>query len=280
MTDRRFMATLACLAALLTAVPSVAQNFYEGLPAPLQRVSFDQRLGELVDLSLIFNDEKGDQVRLGELIGDRPVALVLVYHGCPMLCSMSTNGLVTSLKALEMTPGDEFDVLVVSFDPEDTPELARNAKTKLLTDYARPGSESGWHFLTGEQESIDALTEAVGFHYTRDEETGEFAHAAGLTILTPEGTISRYLYGIEYPARSLRLALIESAEGQIGNLVDQAILFCYRYDPATGTYSATTMNVVRLAGALTVLAIVVLLFRTVRRERRGRPAHGEPSHVA
>lgn len=280
MRGRRLAVVSACLLIVLAAAPSQAQNFYEGLPAPLQRVSFDQRLGESIDLSLTFNDENGDEVRLGELIRDRPVALVLVYHGCPMLCSMSTQGLVTSLKALEMSASNEFDVLVVSFDPEDTPELARNAKAKILTDYARPGSESGWHFLTGEQESIDALTEAVGFHYTRDEETGEFAHAAGLTILTPDGTISRYLYGIEYPARSLRLAFIESAEGQIGNLVDQAILFCYRYDPATGTYSAATMNVVRLAGALTVLAIVVVVFRTVRRERRRAPVHGEPSHVA
>lgn len=268
------------LAAFLAVTPAAAQNFYEGLPAPLQRVAFEQRLGESVDLSLEFRDEAGRDVSLGALVAGRPVILALVYYDCPMLCSMTLNGVVSSLKAIELTAGGEFDVVVVSIDPSEQPELAAAAKARAVDSYGRTGSESGWHFLTGSQASIDSLTEAVGFRYTYDEESGEFAHAAGIVVLTPEGRLSRYLLGIEYPAKFLRLALIESTDETIGTLVDQVLLFCYRYDPATGTYSAATMNLVRIAGALTVLILVAFITLALRRDRHGSKGVGEPEHVA
>lgn len=265
---------------LSAAAPATAQNLYGGLPKPLQRVAFDQRLGESVDLSLRFRDEDGRTVSLGDLIEDRPVVLALVYYDCPMLCTLTLNGVVSSLRAVELDPGTDFDVVVASIDPTEQPESARAAKARALASYHRPGTEDGWHFLTGQQPSIDRLTEAVGFSYSFDDTSGEFAHAAGIVVLTPAGRVSRYLLGIEYSPRDLRLSLIESADQKIGTLVDQALLYCYRYDPETGTYSAATMILVRIAGALTVLILVALILFMLRRERRDPEDLGEPEHVA
>ena len=279
--SRTILGLLAvALASGLGAAPAVAQNFYEGLPAPLQRIAFDQRLGEQVDLTLEFRDESGGTVALGELISRRPVGLAAVYYDCPMLCSMTLNGVVSALKAVDLDVGADFDVVVVSIDPEEGAELARAAKARAIESYKRAGTDAGWHFLTGEQEAIDGLTDAVGFRYSRDETTGEYAHAAGVIILTPDGRVARYLLGIEYPARDLRLALVESSAGRIGTLVDQALLFCYRYDPETGTYSAATMNLIRLAGALTVFILIAFITLMLRRERRPVGGLGESGHVA
>lgn len=278
---RLVVAGAICLlgAAVPGAGAAAAQSVYQGLPAPLRRIAFEQRLGEPVDLRLAFRDESGADVSLGELTGDRPIVLALVYYDCPMLCSLTLDGLVSSLRAIELDAGSDFDVVVASIDPGEQPSLARATRARALESYRRAGTESGWHFLTGDQASIDALTDSVGFRYSRDEQTGEYAHAAGIVVLTPSGRISRYLLGIEFPARDLRLSLIESSDGGIGTLVDQALLFCYRYDPETGTYSAAAMNLVRAGGVLTVLILVIFVLLTLRRDRRAA-RFGEPGHVA
>jgi protein SCO1/2 len=206
---------------------------------------------------------------LGEYFGRKPVVLSLVYHGCPMLCGQSTNGLAGSLKALTFDAGRDFTVLSVSFDARDTPETARPRRSAALARYARPQADDGWHFLTGDEAAIGALTRAVGFRWTRVPETGELAHAAATVVLTPEGRISRYFYGVEPAPRDLRLGLVEASSGRIGTVVDHILLFCYRYDPATGRYSTAILNAVRAGGVLTVLALGTLLAVLWRREARG-----------
>lgn len=275
---RRPIATLVI--ALLVAGTAAAQSVYQGMPAPLQKVAFDQRLGENVDLSLPFVDSTGRTVELGDLVDGRPTVLALVYYDCPMLCSMTLSGLVTSLRAVDLDVGDDLEVLVVSFDPRETSTLAKAAKQQALERYRRSGTDDGWHFLTGSAESIEQLTDAVGFDYVWDEDREEFAHAAGIVVLTPEGQISRYLLGIEFPSRDLRLALVESSQGTVGDLVDQALLYCYHYDPETGTYSAATMSLVRLGGVVTIALIALFVGLMLRRDRRRRDNLGEPEHVA
>ncbi len=256
---------LPLLVALLAmAVPGRAQG---PVPAPLRGVAFDQRLGEAVPGAAAFRDEAGEAVRLADYLGRRPVVLALVYYDCPMLCTLVLKGLASGLKVLDLKPGEDFEVLAVSFAPEETPAMARAAEAAYLPRYGRAGAEAAWHFLTGEAEAIRALTEAVGFRYTFDPETGQYAHAAGLVVLTPEGRVGRYLYGIEYAPRDLRLALVEASEGRIGSLVDQLLLFCFHYDPATGKYSAAVLNLVRLAGAATVLILALAIAAAWRRDR-------------
>jgi len=238
------------------------------LPKPLQGVGIDQRLNERIPLDLVFRDESGSSVRLGSYFGSRPVLLALVYYQCPMLCTQILNGAEMSLKAVSFNPGSDFEVVVVSFDPKDTPQLAAAKKRNYLHRYARPGAEKGWHFLTGDETAIQALTSAVGFRYRYDEETKQFAHASGIFVLTPEGRLSRYFYGVEYSPRDVRLALIEASENKIGNPVDQILLFCYHYDPATGKYGAVTMNIVRLGGVTFVVIGSTFLFIMWRRDWR------------
>jgi protein SCO1/2 len=262
-----------------TAPLAQAQDFYQGLPAPLERVGFDQRLGESIDLALEFENETGQPVRLSEVTAGKPSILALVYYNCPMLCSMAINGLVSSLKAVDLVPGEDFEIVVVSFDPDDTAELAAAGKARAVDLYGREETAAGWNFLTGDAAAIDTLTESVGFRYNRLADTADFAHSAGIVLLTPEGQISRYLYGVEYPPRDIRLGLIESAEEKIGTVVDQLLLFCYRYDPATGSYSALTLGLVRVAGVVTVLLIVGFLLLMAKREKR-RPKLKEAGHVA
>ena len=250
-----------------------------GLPKALTGVGIDQKLNEQLPLDLVFRDENGKEVKLGEYFGKKPVLLSLVYYQCPMLCNQVLNGMVTAFKVMAFKPGEEFEVVTVSFDPRETPELAA-AKKKTYVDYLpeakRSGAASGWHFLTGDEASIKRITDAVGFRYHFDEATNQFAHASGVFVATPQGKLARYFYGIEYAPRDLRFGLIEAAENKIGSPVDQLLLYCFHYDPATGKYGAAIMNLMRLGGVVTVIAIVGLLL-LLRRRGSGRvdlPAGG------
>jgi protein SCO1/2 len=243
------------------------------MPGPLRQVGYDQRLGEPVPLDLPFRDEAGRAVRLGQYFGKRPVILVLAYYRCPMLCDLVIQGVTSTLKPLTFNPGEEFDVVVASFDPKDTPQKAAERKKTTLHDYGRTGHDSGWHFLTGPQPSIDALTRAVGFRYVYDKERDEYAHPAGMVILTPGGKVSRYLFGIDFPPRNVRFGIIESTDEKIGTAVDQLLLYCYHYNPAIGRYSAAALNILRLAAGATVIGLVTLVVVLRRREsQQPRPA--------
>jgi protein SCO1/2 len=241
-----------------------------GLPAALKEVKIEQKLDQQLPLDLVFHDESGQQVRLGQYFGKKPVVLALVYYDCPMLCTQVLNGMVTSFRVLPFQIGNEFDVVTVSFDPRETNALAASKK-KVYVDYLpekmRAGADNGWHFLTGDQANIDKLTEAVGFHYAWDEATKQFAHASAIMVATPHGKLSRYFYGIDYSARDLRLGLIESSADKIGSPVDQLLLYCYHYDPATGKYGAAVMRVMRVAGVITLLGILAMLFFLKPRNR-------------
>jgi protein SCO1 len=259
---------LALGALALLATPVRAQTESGDLPGPLREVGFEQRLGEELPLDTVFRDETGQEVRLGDFFTDRPVVLALVYFECPMLCQMILDGLVSSLDILTFTPGNEYEVVVVSFDPREDHVVAAAKKRNYMTQFGRPGTEAAFHFLTGEPASIDALTQAVGFSYVYDAEKDEFAHASGITVVTGEGRISRYLFGIEYPPKDLRLALVESAQMKIGSAVDQLLLFCYNYDPTTGKYGAATMRLVQAGGVVTVLALLSFIVLARRRDQQ------------
>lgn len=261
---------LATLLAALLAAPVAAQRPADpDMPGPLREVGFRQELGEPLPLDLPFVDERGRAVELGDYFGELPVVLALVYFECPQLCNMVLNGVVSSLKVLEMDPGEDFEVVVVSFDPEEGHELAAAKMGNYLRSYDRPGTEGGWHFLTGDAPAIDALTSAAGFDYVYDEDTDEFAHASGIVVATPSGKVSRYLFGIDYPPKDLRFALVESSEGSVGGAVEQLLLYCYRYDPAVGKYSLAIMNLVRAGAVLTVVGMLVFMIVMRRRENRG-----------
>lgn len=237
-----------------------------GLPAALNNVGIDQKLNEQVPLDLVFRDESGREVRLADYFNHgRPVIISLVYYECPMLCNQVLNGMTGSLRTLSFDIGKEFDVLTVSFDPRETPQLAADKKASYIARYGRPGAEQSWHFLTGDQKSIDALTQAVGFRYAYDAATKQFAHASGIMLATPEGKLARYFYGIEYAPKDLRLSIVEASANKIGSPVDQLLLYCYHYDPASGKYGLVIMNVVRLGGIITVIGILALLVLLRRR---------------
>jgi protein SCO1/2 len=246
------------------------------MPELLQEVGLDQKLNTQVPLNLKFRDEDGRVVTLGDYFGKRPVILTLNYFECPMLCTEVLNGLVSALGVMNFSVGKEFDVVTVSFDPRDTPERARLKKAAYLGRYKRPGSESGWHFLTGSDHEIAALTRAVGFRYAYNAKVGQFAHASGVMVATPEGRLSHYFYGIEYGPRDLRLALVEASNHKIGTAVDQVLLACFHYDPSSGRYSMAVMTAVRAAGLAMVGLIAGAIVLMRRRERRGplpRNAH-------
>jgi len=236
------------------------------MPAPLQRVGYDQRLGNQVPLGLAFRDQTGKPVHLSDYFGRRPVLLVLAYYHCPMLCDMVLSGVGGNLRTLTLKPGEQFDVVVASIDPKETTEQAAKAERQTLEHYAKDTSGAGWHFLTGPQESITALAESVGFRYVYSAESNQYAHAAGIVFLTPEGRVSRYLYGIEFSPRDVRLALIESADHRIGSLADQVLLYCFHYDPKVGRYGAAVLNIVRGGAILTVCGIVLMILLLRRRE--------------
>jgi protein SCO1 len=239
-----------------------AGNVSTGLPTALRDVRIEQKLEQQLPLDLAFRDEDGQTVKLGHYFGQKPVVLALVYYDCPMLCTQVLNGMVTSFRVLPFQIGNEFEVVTISFDPRETPALA-SSKKKIYVDYLpekmRSGANNGWHFLTGDEVSIKQITDAVGFRYHYDEATKQFAHASAIMVTTPQGKLSRYFYGIDYPARDLRLGLIESSQNKIGSPVDQLLLYCYHYDPATGKYGAAVMNVMRIGGVITVLAILAML---------------------
>lgn len=236
-------------------------------PAELEEVAIEQRLGAQLPLDLQFTDSEGKTGPLGRFFTDKPVILSLVYYECPMLCTLILNGLTSALRAMSFSAGQEFDVVTVSFDPDEGPELASAKKESYLGLYRRTGAETGWHFLTGDAAAVRQLSEAVGYSYKYDAATDEFAHAAAIMVLTPDGKIARYHFGVEYSARDLRLGLIEAAEHRIGSPVDQLLLFCFRYDPSTGQYTPIVLNLIRLGGVLTVLAMAVFVY--VSRNRGG-----------
>ena len=240
------------------------------LAGPLAEVGFEQRLGETLPVDGRFLDETGATISLAEIAAGRPILLAFVYYDCPMLCGMVIQGITRSLKTLDLEPGRDFEVVFVSFDPSEGPQQAAEREAQALELYGRPETAEGWHFLSGDDDAIGALTEAAGFRYAWVEETGEWAHAAGLLLLTPEGRVARVLYGVDYPPRDLRLAVVEAAEGGVGSLIDQVLLFCYHYDPVTGRYSFATMTAVRIGGILTLAGLGAFAFVSIRRERRSR----------
>jgi protein SCO1/2 len=255
------------------------------LPKVLQDVGFDQRLDAQVPLDLTFNDEQGNTVPLRKYIHDKPVILVLAYYQCPRLCNVVLNALVQGLLEISFDAGREFDVVVVSFDPRETPDVARSKKQSYLARYGRSGADGGWHFLTGKEESIAPLARSVGFRYRFDPATQQFAHASGLVLLTPSGRVSRYFYDVRYSGRDLRLGLVEASNNKIGTPVDQFLLFCFHYDVTAGKYSARIMVIVRLLGVATIFGIglfVVWLNRTAQRRTGGAsqpPSAARPSEL-
>ena len=241
-------------------------------PGVLARIGIDQKLNQQVPLDLVFTDESGRDVRLGEFFGKRPVILALVYYECPMLCTQVLNGVATALGVLDFSVGREFDVVAVSINPREGPGLAAQKKAAYVGRYKRPGTEHGWHFLTGQQDSITRLADAVGFRYELDKQTGQFAHGAGIEVLTPQGVISKYFYGIEYSSRDLKFGLMEASNERIGSVIDQALLLCYHYDPSTGQYGTIALTLVRAGGVATVGAFLAFLFVSLRRERAAQRA--------
>jgi protein SCO1 len=227
-------------------------------------VGIEQHLDEQVPLNLAFKDETGKSVQLGDYFGKRPVILSLVYYRCPMLCGQLLEGLESALRVVDFDPGKQFDVITVSFDPSDTPAVAAAKKAEIMARYKRPGAAGGWHFLTGPQASIDALTKAVGFEYQYDKRTDQFAHATAIMVLTPGGKLTQYYYGIDFPPKDLRLGLIQASKNKIGTVVDQVLLYCYHYDPDAGRYSALIGRVLQIAGGFTVLVLggfILVMFR-------------------
>ncbi|GBD24913.1 hypothetical protein HRbin30_00227 [bacterium HR30] len=266
-----FLGLLMAGAANAVRLPSSTGEGTQSVPL-LQQVDFEQRLGTQVPLELTFRDETGQPVRLGDYFQGKPVILTLSYYECPMLCTLVLNGLVSALRALRFDLGKEFVAINVSFNPRESAELAAAKKATYLKEYRRPGAEAGWHFLTGDEASIRALTEAVGFRYAWDEKYQQYAHATGLVVLTPGGRIARYFYGVEFSPRDLRFGLIEAADGKIGSPVDKVLLYCFHYDPATGRYSAIALNSIRIGGVITLVALVTFIVVMVRRERHSAAA--------
>jgi protein SCO1 len=272
---RKLATAFAMSAVLCTAAPAHTQGLAPddaGAPAKakpglLSKVGIDQRLNQQVPLDLAFTDESGREVRLGDYFGKRPVILALVYYECPMLCTQVLNGMVSALGTLNFDAGREFDVVAVSINPKEGPELAAQKKKAYVDRYKRPQTAAGWHFLTGKEENIQRLAAAVGFRYAFDETIQQYAHGAGIEVLTPRGVLSKYFYGIEFSPRDLKFGLIQASEDRIGTVIDNALLLCYHYDPTTGQYGATALEAIRIGAAATVIAIVSFLFVSLRRER-------------
>jgi protein SCO1/2 len=230
----------------------------------LLNVGFEPPLNGQIPLDLAFRDEAGRDVRLGDYFGQKkPVLLALVYYGCPMLCNQVEQGVVGSLKMLSFNAGQEYDVVFVSFDPRESPDMAAQKRQSALEHYGRPETVAGWHFLTGSKESIESITKAANFRYSFDAKSGIFAHASGIMLLTPDGHISRYFYGVEYPSRDVRLGLVDASAGKIGNPIDHLLLYCFQYDPSAARYSTTILRIVRLGGIVTIVALGagILIFR-------------------
>jgi protein SCO1/2 len=278
MVTMKRLAPLTLTLALMPAAATYAQsptglaepgNPSAARPGILAKIAIDQKIGQQLPLDLPFVDDRGRQVTLADYFGrasKRPVVLALVYYECPMLCTQVLNGLVSAVGVLNLEVGRDFDVVAVSFNPKEGPGLAAQKKANYVERYGRPQSADGWHFLTGSQDSITRLTDAVGFRYELDKEIGQFAHGAAVEVITPKGTIAKYYYGIEYSPRDLRLGLVEASEERIGSLIDDVLLFCYHYDPASGKYGPAVLRMVRAAGVATIFAIAAFLTVSLRRE--------------
>ena len=248
------------------AVPGNAGAAASAMPAALQDVGFSPPLNGPMPLDLFFRDETGRSVRLREYFGQKPVVLAFVYYRCPMLCDQVAQGVVGVLRMLSFNPGRDYEVVFISFDSRETPEMAAEKKEKALAHFRRPQADSGWHFLTGSRESVEAATKAANFRFSFDAKNNLFAHASGVLLLTPDGRISRYFYGVEYPGRDMRLGLVDASAGKIGTPMDHVLLFCYHYDPTAATYSASILRIIRLAGVLTIVCLVGGILISRRRE--------------
>jgi len=269
----RSLTTLAIALAVSALAPAsvLAQDRIEPVPKPLAHVGVDEKLDAPLPLSLVFKDDTGRDVTLGSYFRPgRPVVLTLNYFRCPMLCTLELNGLVQGMKGLAWTPGDQFSVVTVSFDPRETAQLAAAKKQSYLEDLGRPSAEAGWHFLTGSQASIDALTKAVGFSYEYDKDTDQYAHAAVVMLATPEGRVGRYLYGVAFEPATLKLGLLEASKGKIGSTWERFILYCYHYDAEQGRYALAARSIMRVGGALTVLVLGSVIGGFWLRERKNR----------
>ncbi len=252
-----------------------APDRIEPLPEPVRGVGITQNLGAALPLDATFTDAAGKQVKLGDyFVGERPVILALVYYNCPQMCTLILNGMNDALKELDWMPGEQYEVVVVSFDPTETPDLAELKKRAYVSDLGRAGAADGYHFLVGDQVSVDRLTEAVGFQYKWDDQSEQFVHDSAIYIVTPDGNISRYLFGIYFEGNTVRRSLVEASDGQIGSLSDYIYLTCFRYDPEQGSYAASAMAIVRLGGLLTVVAVAIgiIVAMAVGRRRRARQA--------
>lgn len=257
--------------ALLTpalAAAQVPRPMAVGSGEILKSVRFEQQLGQTLSLGEKFRDDQGREIRLGDCFGPRPVVLTFVYHECPMLCGQVLQGLVQCLKAIDFTPGREYDVVVISISPTETPQLAAQKKRSLLKRFGRPETAAGWHFLTGDEASIRTIADEAGYRYEPDPKTGQYAHPSGLIVVTPDGKLSKYFFGIDFPTRDVRLALVEAAEERIGTVVDQLLLLCFHYDPSTGRYSLTVMRTLQLAGLLTLGVMGSGIYSMLRQERQ------------
>jgi len=263
---------------LVLAAPAAAHSGnepYQKDEAFLKEIGFDQRLGEQVPLELTFRDEVGAPVLLRSYFGNKPVIMLLTYYNCTMLCPLLLDGLVRTMRGIAFDVGKQFNVLTVSINPREGPVIASQRKELYIQRYGRRGAEDGWHFLTGQEASIRRLAQAIGYRYVYDAKKDEYAHAAGILLLTPEGRVSRYLYGVEFSPRDLRLGLVEAAAHTIGSPVDQLLLYCYHYDPLTGKYGLIIMNVIRVAGFATVLMLGSFMLVMFRRDHRAAMPPGE-----
>ena len=267
---RLFLGCVVLVAlALLALAPFTlrAQQPASAQPALLRGVGISQQMNQQVSANLAFRDEAGKPVLLGDYFGKKPIVLSLVYFSCPSMCTEVLNGELRALQNIPLDLGKDYEAVTVSFDPKDSPAEAAVKKRIYAGLYGRPGASAGWHFLTGDQKSIAALTDAVGFRYTYDQPSGQFAHATAIMILTPQGQVARYFYGVQYASRDVRLGLVDASHGKIGSPTDAALLFCYHYDPLTGKYGLIVANVLRIAGGLTILVLGVFLWLMFRRER-------------
>ena len=279
---RRMAGTLLLGASLTTS--ALAQGVFTGPkgttnppPDVLKQVGIEQHLNGQIPLDLKFRDESGREVALAEYFGKRPVVLSMVYYECPMLCGEVLNGEASVFTALKFDIGKEYEVVTVSFDPTETPDLARAKKRNFVERYGRPGGNEGWHFLTGDKASIEALTKAVGFNYAWDRDTKQFAHAAAIMVLTPDGRLAQYFYGVEYSPKDLRFGLVQASQNKIGNVVDQVLLYCYHYDPRTGKYGPVISRALQIGGGLTVLILggfLIIMFRLEPQKNRGKSGSG------
>ena len=269
--------SFAAIVLILGGIGAVSATAQQATtPSILNKVGIAQNLNAQVPPDLMLRDETGKSVRIGDFFGQKPIVLSLVYFDCPALCTEVLNGELRTMKAISLDLGKDFDAVTVSFEPKDTPALAKAKRDVYAGQYGRPGAADHWHFLTGDQQSIDALTDVVGFHYAYDSSIRQYAHAAAILVLTPDGRIDRYFYGVQYPARDVRLGLVEASEGKIGTLTDHALLYCYQYDPMTGKYGVVVMNVLRAAGGLTVLILGIFMTMMFLRERK-RPSGVPPA---